>query len=105
MRLKQRLYFNEDRSRVVNEHDPSGRYLLGDIGTEIPDSLAKKYGLFPSGLLPAKKQPEPDKELDPIEKSVEPVENKMVESVPNKKVRKTSGLTIKKLPDNESKGE
>jgi len=86
MIIRERLYLTVDRKRVVNENEREGRFLFAKPGDDIPDSIAKQYGLIE-------------------EKMVKQPENKMVESVPNKKARKTSGLTINKLPDNENEGE
>lgn len=48
MRVTERLYLTEDQSQVVSETDRRGRHLFAKKGTEIPDELARKYGLLPS---------------------------------------------------------
>jgi len=46
LRAKERLYITDD-DRLVNENDRSGRRLFYKPGDEIPDSIARKYGLLP----------------------------------------------------------
>jgi len=58
MRAKERLYLTEDRSEVVNENDRRGRFLFCKRGDEIPDELARKYGLLKDEMPP---EPEPSK--------------------------------------------
>jgi len=50
MRMKERLYLTEDRSRVVKEDDRSGRHLLCKKGAELDDEIALEYGLVDGGL-------------------------------------------------------
>ena len=46
MIVKERLYFTADRKRVVNENMREGRFLFAKPGDDIPDSIAKQYGLI-----------------------------------------------------------
>ena len=45
MRMRERLYLTEDRSRVVSEEDRRGRHLLCKKGAELDDKVAAQYGL------------------------------------------------------------
>ena len=41
-----RLYLTSDRSRVVDESSPDAAFLLVGAGGELPDSVARQYGLL-----------------------------------------------------------
>ena len=60
MIVKERLYLDADRKKVVKEGDHKAAYLLAGAGQEIPDSIAKQYGLFDST---AKKKEEPKNKM------------------------------------------
>ena len=42
---KERLYFNQDRSKIVGHHDPNAATLYASVGTVIPDEMSEKFGL------------------------------------------------------------
>jgi hypothetical protein len=69
------LYLTSDRSRVVEENDPDAAFLLVGTGCELPDVIARQYGL-----------------IDVQEKAVEaPPENKAIQFPPeNKRSKKSS---------------
>jgi len=46
MRMRERLYLTEDRSKVVSEDDRRGRHLLCKKGAELDDKVAARYGLI-----------------------------------------------------------
>jgi hypothetical protein len=46
MILKTDLYLTSDRSLVVTEGDKRAAFLLGRAGQDIPEKLARKYGLI-----------------------------------------------------------
>lgn len=46
MRVTERLYLTAD-GRVVPDTDRTGRLLFAKKGAEIPDELARQYGLLP----------------------------------------------------------
>jgi hypothetical protein len=83
IRAKQRLYLTDD-GRMVNEHEPAGRRLFCNVGDEIRDDVAKKYGIYPDGKLPDKNADQP--------------ENKMANQPENK-----GGLTINTDTENQGK--
>lgn len=45
MRVHERLYWTEDRSRIVREGDPAAVYLLAIPGDDIDDELAAANGI------------------------------------------------------------
>lgn len=45
-KAEKRLYVNADRSRLVEEDDPEAAFLLAPEGAEIPDDVARQYGLI-----------------------------------------------------------
>lgn len=50
MKMRERLYLVEDRSRAVSETDRSGRHLLCKNGAELDDKVAARYGLVDGRL-------------------------------------------------------
>lgn len=44
-KVKTRLYWTQDKSRVVEEGDPEAAYLYAAAGTEVPEADAERYGL------------------------------------------------------------
>lgn len=50
MRMKERLYLVEDRSKAVYSDDRRGRHLLCKKGAELDNEVAKKYGLYDGRL-------------------------------------------------------
>lgn len=52
MIVEERLYLSADRKQVVKEGDPLAAFLLAAEGQELPDVVARQYG-----LLKAKKKP------------------------------------------------
>jgi hypothetical protein len=46
MIAKSRLFLTADRSRVVEEGNPDAAYLLVGAGCELPDAIARQYGLL-----------------------------------------------------------
>jgi hypothetical protein len=67
-----RLYLTADRSRVVEEESPDAAYLLVGAGCELPDAVARQYGLLDESVV--------------IEKAIEaPPENKAILYAPENK--------------------
>lgn len=85
---EKRYYLNADRSRVVEEDDPSATYLLAAEGTDISNEDVERYGLG------KKKMADPDPVVvhstaaDPPKADEAPAEAKMVESPPENKAMK-----------------
>lgn len=55
MIAKERLYVTEDRRTVVKEGDKKAAFLLVGKGQEIPDVIARQYGLIDDKKKQAKK--------------------------------------------------
>ena len=90
MRMRERLYLTEDRSRVVSEVDRRGRHLLCKKGAELNDKIAAQYGLV-DGSLSAKTA----KTVEPIV-APEVKRSKPRKSTRTKKVAtKSTGRVIK----------
>lgn len=68
MKSAKRLFLTADRSRVVDETSPDAAFLLVGAGCELPDSIARFYGL-----------------LDEAKAVEAPAENKAVQSAPENK--------------------
>ena len=66
MIVKERLYLTADRKTVVKDGDKKAAFLFAAAGQEMPDNVARQYG-----LLKEKKKPE--------NKQVEMPENKQIE--------------------------
>jgi len=83
MRSKERLYWTEDKKRIVNENAREGRFLAFKVGDEIPEIIAKKYGLLDEKKEPVKellkidlKKENPPEASPPLKQAEQP-ENKM----------------------------
>ena len=50
MFAKQRLYFNQDKTALVAEDDPTAASLYAGVGDEIPTSAAELFGLVDGEL-------------------------------------------------------
>jgi len=74
MKMKERLYLNEARTKAVYADDRSGRHLLCKLGAELDDNIAKQYGLVDGRLS--------------VLKNAEVVAKEIVEVVETKKERK-----------------
>lgn len=96
-----RLYFNADRSRVVEEEDPAATFLFVPKGGSLDDATAAQYGLvnLPRPLL-ASSAPDESSGADvqdvevkaedlPEHKAVEPSENKQIFPAANPRAKKT----------------
>lgn len=79
MKVTERLYLAADRKTVVKENSPKAAFLLAAKGQELPDVIARQYG-----LLKEQKKPQEDE----VKKQVKEPENKKVSSSPNKKGKK-----------------
>jgi len=102
MRMKERLYLTEDRSKAVYSSDRRGRHLLCKQGSELDDKLAKKYGLF-DGRLSAI-QPlgtEVKKPERPVKDAIKKMPNiEAARKAGDKKIEKEKkGMQIKRLAD------
>ena len=86
MKMKERLYLTEDRSRAVVEEDRAGRYLLCKKGAELDDKVAAKYGIV-DGVLKTNSGRSFEKAFPPKEIILEP-EVKRTKSKSKKKVKK-----------------
>ena len=74
MKMTERLYLNEARTKAVYADDRSGRHLLCKLGAELDDNIAKQYGLVDGRLS--------------VLKNAEVVAKEIVEVVETKKERK-----------------
>jgi hypothetical protein len=72
------LYLTEDKTRVVEEGDPAGRWLWAAPGRVVPLEQAKRLGAI--------KEPEADEEVAEVK---QPAENKMAAPKENKADAKT----------------
>lgn len=65
--LDRPLYLNADKTKIVEEGDPASRFVLGGVGSEISDELAKQYGLeeYLKGGKPKAAQPPANKMQQP----------------------------------------
>ncbi|MGR6922560.1 hypothetical protein ACU635_50615 [[Actinomadura] parvosata] len=66
MKISQRMYLTEDKSRAVPEGDPEARHLLCAAGGEVSRADAERYGLLDEP------KPEPEPEPEPVEEKVAP---------------------------------
>ena len=80
MKVTERLYLAADHKTVVKGNDKRAAFLLAAKGQELPDIIARQYGLLRKK--PAKKQEE-----QPEDKQAEEPENKQISSSPNKRGR------------------
>jgi hypothetical protein len=71
MRMKERLYLTEDRSRAVKEEDRSGRHLLCKKGAELDDKVAARYGIVDGALPLGDKKSEAEEIVIPEVRRVE----------------------------------
>lgn len=63
MKATKNLALTADKSEVVDAKDKRARYLFAEKGQEIPDALARKYGLLndePEEDVEVKAQPKPE---------------------------------------------
>jgi len=102
MRMKERLYLTEDRSKAVYSSDRRGRHLLCKQGSELDDKIAKKYG-FLNGRLSAI-QPlgtEVKKPERPVKDAIKRMPN--IEAArkagDKKKKKEAKGMKINRLED------
>jgi len=91
MKSNERLWFNDDKSKLLPEGHPQAASLYAAIGHEIPDETAERFGLE-DGRLPDKKAAEGGG------KQGAEGEDKQGAKGGNKK----GGLTIKKAPRQEA---
>lgn len=86
-------YLTEDRSRVVKEGDPDGRWLWASPGTQVPRGDAIRYGALVEE--PVEEVAAVDPEPEP-EKADEPAaEEKKAPQAPNKAVKKAANKAAK----------
>lgn len=80
--VEQHWYLVEDKTRVVPESDPDGRWLWASPGTSVPLRDALRLGAVQLEQEDAavaedpKPEPEPEKAPEPEEKMVKPAANK-----------------------------
>lgn len=84
IRIQQYIYTKEDRRTAVNEHDPSGRFLLASPGTEITEADAAFFGIGPDGFILKK---ELKQAIKPETKELKGVEDKELTEQPAKRGR------------------
>lgn len=71
MKITERLYLTADRKKIVKEGDPKAAFLLAAKGQELPDVIARQYGLL------KKKKPAVNKQVQKVfNKQKVPAENK-----------------------------
>jgi len=68
MKITERLYLAADRKTVVKDGDKRAAFLLAAKGQELPDVIARQYGLLK----------EQKKAKQPEDKQAEPAENKAI---------------------------
>lgn len=78
-RATERLYFNADRSKVVQEGDPEAASLFTTPGKEISAEDAERFGLIPAKAAKADKAEAPETKAED-----EPAENKAKAAPENK---------------------
>jgi hypothetical protein len=105
--LDRPLCLNADKTKVVEEDDPTARFVLGGRGSSIPMAMAIQYGLVgaapPAPERAAAPPPEPEKPPEPAVVQPESVTDEPValSPVPDTKVT----ARVKKSGRERSEGE
>ncbi len=91
MIAKERMYTNSAQTKLVREGSPEAAFLYAGVGTEIPASAVKRFGIvngrkFTKEPAPAKKPADKKAKTPAADKAKKPAENK-------------GGLTITPLSD------
>jgi len=67
-----RLYVTADRSRIVDESDPTAAYLLCAAGVEIPREAVERYGLAKNPETKPEPAPTPAEGVQPETRQTRP---------------------------------
>ncbi len=91
MIAKERMYTNAAQTKLVREGSPEAAFLYATVGTEIPKSAVKRFGIvdgrkFTKEPKPAKKPADKKAKTPAADKAKKPAENK-------------GGLTVTPLSD------
>ena len=98
MKAKERMYTNSAQDKLVPERSGKAAFLYASIGTEIPESAVKKFGIVDGRKFT--KEPVQAKKSATSKKAKSPTANKAKKSGANKgKGKGKGGLTITPLPD------
>ena len=94
MRAKERMYTNSAQDKLVTERSGEAAFLYAAVGTEIPSSAVKKFGIV-DGRKFTKEPKAPSKKAG-AGKAKTPKSDKAKKPAANKG---KGGLTITPLPD------
>lgn len=46
MKLKEKIWINENMTKALKDGDPNGKYVLGHEGQEIEDHICKRFNII-----------------------------------------------------------
>ncbi len=91
MVVDRRLYLTRDKSRIVEEGDPSAGYLFAAPGHVISDADAERYDLC--------EEPEPEPELEPEPEPSDEVGSKMSDDIEDKMAPEPENKVVTQVRD------
>jgi len=96
-------YLTEDKTRVVSEGHPDGRWLWASPGTQVPKADAIRYGALaeePEPEAAVAEEPEPTPEPEPeVEPQADTAAEKKAPQVANKAAKKATNKAADKAED------